>query len=240
MAEGADGSYVAAPIWRSFMEQAVKNYAIEEFPKYKEDKSIEKSILKGDFEVKEEIKVCKIPGKKDKYCLATDACPEDEVEKKKFTSAHTILYYVNKEDPRGEVPKDPGRDPQFKNWEKAVEKWVEDNKDYKGNDAPTKKCETEDFGDADISVSIKDPSDGDTITSSPFTIKAEVSADYGIDNVELMIDGDKVKETSDSDISYSYSIPDSKKSSTIEIEVGVKDESGNGASESIKIHTNIP
>ncbi|MDQ1283838.1 MAG: penicillin-binding protein [Patescibacteria group bacterium] len=240
MAEGADGSYVAAPIWRSFMETAIKNYAIENFPEYKEDKDIEKNILKGDFEVKEEIKVCEIPGKKDKYCLATDACPDSKVEKKKFTSAHTILYYVNKDDPRGEIPKDPGKDPQFKNWEKAVEKWVEDNKDYKGNDAPTKKCQSDDFGDSDVSISIKSPSDGEEITSSSFTISAKASSDYDIEKIKIKIDGETVEESSDSEISYSYSVPDSKKSSTIEIEVSAENETGDGASKSIDIHTNIP
>lgn len=33
---------------------------------------------------------------------------------------HTILYYVNKNDPAGDKPSDPGGDPQFKNWEATV------------------------------------------------------------------------------------------------------------------------
>ncbi len=33
---------------------------------------------------------------------------------------HSILYYVNKNDPLGPAPSDPNQDPQFKNWEQAV------------------------------------------------------------------------------------------------------------------------
>jgi len=36
---------------------------------------------------------------------------------------HTILYYVNKDDPLGPPPSTPGDDPQFKNWEEAVHRW---------------------------------------------------------------------------------------------------------------------
>jgi membrane peptidoglycan carboxypeptidase len=34
MREGADGSYVAAPIWNNFMSQALNNYPDEKFPDY--------------------------------------------------------------------------------------------------------------------------------------------------------------------------------------------------------------
>jgi membrane peptidoglycan carboxypeptidase len=36
---------------------------------------------------------------------------------------HTILYYVNKDDPLGPSPSTPSDDPQFKNWEEAVHRW---------------------------------------------------------------------------------------------------------------------
>jgi 1A family penicillin-binding protein len=36
---------------------------------------------------------------------------------------HTILYYVNKDDPLGPPPLTPSDDPQFKNWEEAVHRW---------------------------------------------------------------------------------------------------------------------
>jgi len=128
MAPGADGVFVAAPIWREFMEKAFSNMAIENFPQPKEEKA-GKPVLDGIVTGEEkEVKVCKI--KKNKYCLpAGDNCPEGTDEKKKkLFSAHSILYWVDKDDPRGEIPKNPKRDPQFEAWEKGVQKWAEKEK----------------------------------------------------------------------------------------------------------------
>jgi len=120
MKAGADGIVVAAPIWRAFMNQALANTPVEEFPKYeKEDTG--KAILNGEVDKQSNLKVCKIPGTKNDYCLANDYCPPADVEKKDFADIHDILYYVNKDDPRGDVPKNPSDDPQFKNWEKGLQ-----------------------------------------------------------------------------------------------------------------------
>ena len=52
--------------------------------------------------------------------------PERQEEtKKKLFSAHDILYWVDKDNPRGDIPKKPQKDPQFTAWEKGVQKWAE-------------------------------------------------------------------------------------------------------------------
>ena len=38
--------------------------------------------------------------------------------------AHSILYWVDKDNPRGPVPTNPGGDPQFANWEYGVRRWA--------------------------------------------------------------------------------------------------------------------
>jgi membrane peptidoglycan carboxypeptidase len=40
---------------------------------------------------------------------------------------HTILYYVNKDDPTGPAPTDPTTDPQFYRWETGVVNWARQN-----------------------------------------------------------------------------------------------------------------
>lgn len=124
MAQGADGVYTAAPIWRDFMDRALANSAIERFPEAKTEKT-GKSVLDGVVNGEEkEVIVCKI--KDGKYCLANDHCPSDKKKRKKsFFAAHDILYWVNKDDPRGDYPKSPQKDPQFSAWEKGVQKWAE-------------------------------------------------------------------------------------------------------------------
>ncbi len=37
---------------------------------------------------------------------------------------HSVLYYVDKNDPNGPPPANPASDPQYKNWEAAVQAWA--------------------------------------------------------------------------------------------------------------------
>ena len=145
MKAGADGINVAAPIWRSFMDKVLNNYSVEKFPKYEEEDT-GKDVLNGKIDTEEDVKVCKISEKDDKvkYCLANDTCSDDK--KRDFVDAHTILYYVNKDDPRGDAPKDPEKDPQFENWEKGIEKWYEkEDKKYVLGTPPEDECQESDF-----------------------------------------------------------------------------------------------
>ncbi|MFA6193253.1 MAG: transglycosylase domain-containing protein [Parcubacteria group bacterium] len=133
MAQGADGVFTAAPIWRNFMDQALASTAIEKFPEAKAEKT-GKPVLDGavNGEQKDTL-VCKM--KKNKYCIPSgDSCPDGTDEKKKkLFSAHDILYWVNKDDPRGAIPKNPQSDPQFDAWEKGVQKWGQ-KEDLKSSD----------------------------------------------------------------------------------------------------------
>lgn len=238
MAAGADGIYVAAPIWRKFMDGALKNYNVEQFPKY-EPEDAGKPVLNGQLDPEEKIEVCEIPGEKDKYCLATDDCPDSLKTKKKFFSAHSILWYVDKDDPRGDYPKDPEDDPQFKNWEKAVQKYAEKNKDLPDDPAPTKKCESDDFSDLTPKIKITSPSNGATITSGTVTIKATASSAFDMDKITLYVDGDEVSSKNGSSINYEYSVPDDKKTSSLEIKAVAVDKNNKSKSTDITIHTNI-
>jgi hypothetical protein len=62
-----------------------------------------------------------------------DPLPESDLNLKPILSGkiegeqHTILYWLNKEDPRGPKPDDPSRDPQYINWEYGVQRWLSGN-----------------------------------------------------------------------------------------------------------------
>lgn len=234
MAAGADGVFTAAPIWRKFMDGVLKNYNIEQFPKYeKEDAG--KPILNGDLEIFQKLEVCEIPGKKDEYCLASDACPSNKKKEKKFFTGHDILWYINKDDPRGEAPKDPEDDPQFKNWEKAVQKWAENEKDYNTDDVPENKCDSADFSQYKPSANITSP--GDPITAPSFNITGSVSAGYGVKSSSLAVNGNTICSPT-KDFSCPYA--PSEKIGTLEIKLNVTDNNGNEASASLTTHTLIP
>lgn len=281
---GADGVYVAAPIWRAFMDVALQNTAVEDFPKYNPDdeiaprdkdgnvkiddskdtsadstetaatdipssdvNSIEslfigksypliiKPLLGGWIEKDDNVKVCEIPGKKGGYCLANKYCPDSEVKKKDFVNPHSILYYVNPKDPRGAIPEHPSDDPQYKNWEKDVKEWYKNEKKLVLDAPPEDECKEDDFkGKYNPSVSLSAP---DETSSSSFTVSAKADAPYGVDTLELFVDGSSIGSTGSSSLSVSYSIPDSKRGSTLSIEARLKDDNGNETKTSKSVKT---
>ena len=56
--------------------------------------------------------------------LATEFTPPELIEEKIITSVHSILYWINKDNPLGPKPSNPDRDPQFNLWETPVRKWA--------------------------------------------------------------------------------------------------------------------
>lgn len=230
MAAGAAGANVAAPIWRNFLDQVLGNYNTEQFSKYRKEEGIEKPVLRGDLDMEEDVKVCKIPGKDDKYCLANKYCLDDDVKKKDFVKAHTILWFVDKYDPRGDYPKNPKKDPQFKKWEKGVEKWYKKDKNKKFiiGEPPEDKCKESDFSKHKPSISISAPSSA----GAQFTISADPDASYGVDKVEFFVDGDKIASISSKPYKKVYDVPLAKNNFTLDVKVEVTDDNGNKSSDS--------
>ncbi len=150
MKAGADGVNVAAPIWRMFMDYALTRTKANDFPKYDKDealKDVKKPMLNGELEENEDMKVCEIPGKDDKYCKANDSCPKKYEKKRTFISAHDILYYVDKDNPGGDKPENPSKDPQYEAWEKGVKEYYKKADKDKTilDEPPEEECRAEDF-----------------------------------------------------------------------------------------------
>lgn len=241
MKAGADGSYIASPIFREFMLYATRNTPEEEFPEYDPEKFREeygeedwmkKPLLGGELARGEDVKVCEIPGKDDEYCLANKYCPDDEVEKKTFADANSILRYIVRDDPRGSAPEKPERDPQYREWNDAVKDWYKDTNKKTILDAPPEdECDEDDFSkyEPDISLSVPD-SAGKT-----FKIKAEADAPYGVDRLRLYVDGDEIASTGKDSLSETYEVPEEDNGKTLKIKATVKDDNDNEESKEEKI-----
>lgn len=236
MTAGADGVNVAAPIWRAFLDKTLTHYPIEEFPKYNPEDEIgdgdgktNKPMLSGELETKEDLKVCKIPDKKNEYCLANKYCRDKDTDKKDFVSDHDILHYVNRKDPRGAIPEKPDRDAQYKNWEKSVENWYEKQKDVIIAEAPEDECKESDFSSYKPEVSLTTPP---STGSSSVSLTINEDAPYGVEKVTYSVDGSEVGSTESKPYSISYSIPSDKNNSTLKIKVKLRDKNGNEAEDS--------
>ncbi len=54
--------------------------------------------------------------------------PYSSVQETLSGGVHNILYWLDKDDPRGPAPTNPQSDPQFTNWEYAVRTWATANR----------------------------------------------------------------------------------------------------------------
>lgn len=243
MTEGADGVNVAAPIWRAFLDKALVNAATEEFPKYNPDDEIgdgdgqtNKPMLSGKLEQKENLKVCEIPGKKDAYCKANRYCRDKDTEKKDFISPHDILFYVDREDPRGPIPDKPDRDSQYKNWEKGVKDYYSDKKGIVLDEPPKDDCKASDFSGFQPNIHF---TGGGSYSSQNINLTVSVDAPYGVKSVRYSIDGNEIGSSSSKPYSINYSVPSEKNGSTMTVSVEVTDDNGNTSSDSGKIQVNF-
>ncbi len=119
MDKGA-GVKAAAPIWNEFISKAykLKGWGAQEFTK-PEPIETSKPILNGSLASAITMPIDVISGK-----IATEYTPKELVEEKTFYDLHSLLYYVQKDNPRGEPPHNPEDDPQFTLWEEGVKKWM--------------------------------------------------------------------------------------------------------------------
>lgn len=107
---GADGVFVAAPLWRSFMNDLLKQYPPSPFADYtkvESDKPLLTGIRNFDFNYNPDPP----QNKKEERARAK--------EQDKMSDAHTILYYVNKDDPLSDKPPNLD-DPMLWRWEDAL------------------------------------------------------------------------------------------------------------------------
>ena len=123
MKDGAGGSSVAGPIWNSFMHRVLDGTPTETFRAPEPDDDDLPPILMGQAVGEVTVLIDRFTGRP-----ANDFTPEDQVEEKTFKKHHSILHYVDKDNPRPAAraagPADPSRDPEHEGWEQGVREWV--------------------------------------------------------------------------------------------------------------------
>jgi 1A family penicillin-binding protein len=118
---GSDGSIVAAPVWKAFMTGALAGTPVETF-KEPDNMTTGKSVIDGVMPLVATTVIDKRTGH-----AASVNTPAEFVENKDLYDNHSILYYVDKNDPLGPAPADPSVDPQFNLWEAAIADWAKRN-----------------------------------------------------------------------------------------------------------------
>lgn len=112
--------FIVAPMWRAFMDEILATTAVESFPTPPADDSYTlKPVLRGKWQGGISDLIDSISGKR-----ATEFTPEETIQEYLSGGVHSILHWVQKEDPRGPAPTNPDKDAQYRLWEYGVARWV--------------------------------------------------------------------------------------------------------------------
>ena len=202
MSAAGAGIAAAGPIWHSFIKKAYELKAascgegkeIKEnsfcFPKDPENftkpqtSNVQKAMLNGSYMSEQTYKIDKITG-----AIATDFTPPELIEEKAYKQAHCILYYVDKDNPRGEYPQNPSTDSQYKNWEASVAYWVSQQNETL-NQAPPTESDTVHNESNLPQIQIINPISGQVIDKKVFFFKVNVSAPLGVKQVDFFVNNE--------------------------------------------------
>lgn len=219
MNRGAGGSTLAAPIWHNFMVRALEGTEIESFPSAKIPQP-DKAVLSGQGFGTKLVAIDRASGK-----LATDLTPDSFREDRLYIEAHSILHYVDKSNPTGPPPANPGAtDPQYDKWESAVQGWIQariDNNEPIFDDEQTNALPEgviieyglppEEEDDLHIeantpSVSISSPNNDEELEARTITVQVNANAPRGVSRVEYYFDDIFIGQSASAPFSLSTSL----------------------------------
>jgi hypothetical protein len=188
-----------------------------------------KAVLDGAKDSQVKMKVDRISGK-----LATEWTPAEFVEEKSFGVPHSILFFVDKDDPRGPIPEHPEQDPQFAGWEKVVAAWAEAQ--HIEVSAPPTEFDDVHVPDNVPQISFLSPRDGDSIADRQFAPQVSASSRRGVVKVQYFIDNGFIGESVFAPYSATLTIPNRYSKGYRVLTAKAVDDVGNAASASVTIN----
>ncbi len=234
MRGAAAGGNVAAPIWNRYMREVTKDTEVESFTKPKEYELPEKPMLNGDLAGEIKIRIDKTTGK-----LATEHTPESQVEEKIYREVHSMLHYVNKNNPLGPTPGDPYQDENYERWEEAVVKWAEENGYETNTNLPTEK-DTVHIPENIPQLEINSPNNNTTLTSPGLTVNISTSSKRGVTKVEYWLDDTLLESIESKPFNLENYQVIGFQNGSYTLRVVSKDDVENSKIQSIALNLNLP
>lgn len=205
MTKSAGGFSAAGPIWNAFMKRALEKTPIETFtpPTIKQTG---KQMLDGQLSAKTVV-VDKISGK-----IATAYTPDSTKEERLFAEYHSILHYVDRNNPLGSAPNDPNQDPYYENWETAISNWITKREQETGKKISQSSPPTE-YDDIHVPqnfpvVYFVNPQNEQSV-GRELAMEISVSAPRQISRVEFYIDGEYLGSDESSPFKLFSQLPNS-------------------------------
>lgn len=194
--------FIVAPMWRALMDEILQTLPDERFPVIaKEDSFALPPVLRGKWQGGEFVLIDSISKK-----LATEDTPRETTEEIIFGGVHSILHWVEKDNPRGERPQRPESDPQYRLWERGVLNWVSET----GFNAPTPPNIPAEFDDIHVpenfpTITISSPTENSGFSrGSEVFVSVSTKGKYPVRSVEFFINDSFVGKSSLFPFSFSF------------------------------------
>lgn len=110
---------IISPMWRQYMDAVLPSITKESFSPIQPTPTDLKAVFRGVWKGNESFIIDTISNR-----LATEMTPEETRKEIYIPEVHEILHWVDKNDPLGDPPKNPAKDPQYKLWEHGVQNWL--------------------------------------------------------------------------------------------------------------------
>lgn len=181
MKRGADGSVVAAPIWQNYLKAVTAGTPVTTFTP-PDPAPLTNPALAGGLTSGVTVIIDRSTGK-----LATDLTPPSLREERTYRAPHSILHFVNPDDPTGPPPTNPAADPQYSAWESAVQRWATEQGIIP--EAPPTEVDDAHVPANAPTVQILNPIANQRIDSREVTVAVSVSAPRGVSRVTYELSG---------------------------------------------------
>jgi hypothetical protein len=145
--------------------------------------TVNKPMFNGDYIVNRQLNIDRTTGQ-----VAGPLTSPSNIETRNYLEIHSLLYYVNRENPTGPIPSNPNNDAQFQNWEVPVLDWASRNiPNFQNYNQLLPNDPYQPPADAKIPVvNIEYPKDGDYMNTD-FSVEASISSNYPLSQVNLYL-----------------------------------------------------
>src|SRR3989344_3425449 len=194
------------PIGESVGRQVAKNFPPENFRTPPPPPTDSKPVLRGVWMGGVSYWKDSVSGK-----LATEYTPTETKKEVVFNNVHTILQWINKDNPRGALFVDPKQDSQYDYWEYGVRKWFDDyqktHPNFKEVSVPVVPNQLDDVHTPDKAprISFISPLAGSTIKSHDMLlIRLQATTSYPPQKTEVYLNGKYVLTSEKNPLNISF------------------------------------
>ena len=202
----AISALIITPVWGAFMSQVAQNFPPENFGTPSQIPTDIKPVLRGVWQGGVSYFIDTVSGK-----VATQYTPSETKKEIVFPSVHSILQWVDKNNPLGPIPTNPSQDSQYVNWEYSVRKWFTDyqttHPDFKETTNFNIPTATDDVHTPDKMPTVKITSPSQDVIIDPsklLTINLQETGAYPIQKSEVYLNGKYILTNTSNPLNISF------------------------------------